>query len=260
MKNDFESILSRLKDGIQGSFSTMEGTFAGDILQATAAELARIWSQEVDTVTQRGFVMTAEGEWLDAVCGNYGIQRKAGESDGQLRARTLEYIRHSGSSGNVADYQAWTLSIEGTAAARAVPLARGNGTVDVYFIPREDAQAGLRDRIAEYLQSVRPVGADVSVMEATEQKIAVTAVIQRSGQIATGEIESRFGAALADYLAGIRLTDGGKLISKNRLISLLMGCDGVADVNELKINGSAANLTLAEGRYASVQSVTITEG
>ena len=86
MKYDFDSILTRLRSGVQGTVSTLEGTFAGDLLQSVAAELARIWSQEVDTAAQRGFLATAEGQWLDAVCGDYGITRKSGESDEGLRA------------------------------------------------------------------------------------------------------------------------------------------------------------------------------
>ena len=92
MKYDFDSILARLRSGVQGTVSTLEGTFAGDLLQSVAAELARIWSQEVDTAAQRGFLATAEGQWLDAVCGDYGITRKSGESDEGLRARALEQV------------------------------------------------------------------------------------------------------------------------------------------------------------------------
>ena len=45
MNYDFDSILQRLKQALEGQVSAMEGTFTGDILQAVAAELARIWSQ-----------------------------------------------------------------------------------------------------------------------------------------------------------------------------------------------------------------------
>ena len=81
MSYDFDSILLRLKGALSGTVSAMEGTFTGDILQAVAAELARIWSQEMDSVTQRAFLSTAEGQWLDAACSDYGITRKEGETD-----------------------------------------------------------------------------------------------------------------------------------------------------------------------------------
>ncbi len=137
MNYDFDSILQRLKAALGDRVSALEGTFAGDILQAVAAELARIWSQEIDTVTQRGFVATAEGRWLDAACGDYGVTRKSGESDEKLRRRVLDHIRARSAGGNAADYVAWALEMEGVAAAAAVPLGRGAGTVDVYFAPEE---------------------------------------------------------------------------------------------------------------------------
>ena len=127
MSYGFEEILGRLKAGLQGQVSALEGTFTGDILQAVAAELARIWSQEMDTVTQRGFVETAEGGWLDALCGNYGVKRKEGESDEKLRQRVLDHIRARGASGNAADYVAWALALDGVVAASAVPLGHGAG-------------------------------------------------------------------------------------------------------------------------------------
>lgn len=259
MNYDFDSILARLRGTVPPGISTMEGTFAGDLLQATAAELARIWSQEADTVTQRGFVTTAEGEWLDGVCGNYGIVRKSGESDDSLRQRTLDFIRESGSSGNCADYVRWATSLEGMAAARAVPLARGAGTVDVYFIPQEDADEGQKSRIEAFLEEKRPVGADVRVIRAEAVPLTVEASVTREGTVGTEEIGRQLERRLGDYLAQVRLTDAGRQISKNRLIGIAMGCDGVADIGQITVNGSGAGVTLPEGSYGVLQSVTVTE-
>lgn len=260
MNNDFESILKRLRDGVGSGVSTIEGTFAGDILQAAAAELARVWSQEIDTVTQRGFVATAEGEWLDAACADLGVTRKNGESDSRLRARALAALRQSAASGNEADYVAWTMSVEGVSAAMAVPLARGNGTVDVYYIPEGEGSAALREQVEEYLAGVRPVGADVSVREAAAVTVNVSAAVLRDGSASLEQIRGQLEEKLADYLAQIRLTDRGRLISRNRLIGLMMQCDGVADVTAVTVNGQEENLSLPAGSYAVPGSVALTEG
>lgn len=259
MNYDFDSILSRLKAAMPGEISTMEGTFAGDILQAAAAELARIWSQEADTVTVRGFVSTAEGEWLDGVCGNYGIVRRSGESDDALRRRTLDYIRQSGSSGNCADYVRWALSAEGVAAARALPLARGNGTVDVYYIPEETALPGLQERLEELIGEKRPVGADVRVIQAQAVPLAVTVTVTCQGAVDTEEIGRQLEKRLADYLEQVRLTDRGRRISPSRVIGIVMSCDGVADAGGVTLNGGEESILLPEGSYAVAQSVTVTE-
>lgn len=259
MNYDFDSILQRLKQALEGQVSAMEGTFTGDILQAVAAELARIWSQEIDTVTQRGFVATAEGLWLDAACSDYGVTRKTGESDEKLRQRVLDHIRARGASGNAADYVAWALELEGVAAAAAVPLGRGAGTVDVYFAPEDGADSEMAQKLQRHLALQRPVGADVKVIQATPVTVHVTASVTPSGETPLSTIQTAMEQALDEYLGQARLTEGGQLVSINRVIGLLMNCEGVADAADVTLNGEASNLTLGQGTYAVPGQVTLTE-
>ncbi len=259
MSYDFDSILLRMKEDLTGQVSAMEGTFAGDILQAVAAELARIWSQEIDTVTQRGFVATAEGSWLDAACGDYGVTRKSGESDEKLRQRTLEHIRTRGASGNAADYVAWCTELEGVADAAAVPLARGAGTVDVYFAPESGAPEGLLAQVQAHLEEKRPVGADVKAIQAQPVAVNVTAVVTPDGETPVSTIRTLLETALAGYLAQAGLGENGQTVSLNRVIGLLMSCRGVADASGITLNGKTENLVLARGSYAVPGIVTLTE-
>ncbi len=259
MKYDFDSILQRLKEALQGQVCAMEGTFTGDILQAVAAELARIWSQEIDTVTQRGFVATAEGLWLDAACGDYGVKRKEGESDEKLRQRVLDHIRARGASGNPADYVAWALELEGVAAAAAVPLGRGAGTVDVYYAPETGAQGDLTAALQAHLEELRPVGAHVQVYPATGVSVNVSARVTLSGETPLTTVETAMEQALAAYLGRAQLTEDGQIISLNRIIGLLMNCQGVADADLVTLNGRAASLTIDPGSYAVAGMVTLTE-
>lgn len=259
MNYDFDSILQRMKDRLQGSVSAMEGTFTGDILQAVAAELARIWSQEMDSVTQRAFISSAQGEWLDAACGDFGIVRKEEETDAQLRKRALERIRQQGAGGNIADYVAWAQELEGVAAASAVALGRGAGTVDVYFSPTDDAPANLKQLLQEHLEKLRPVGADVQVIRAQPVSISVAAQVSRQSDVPMEDISAAFTEALKGYLEQSRMPGGGQTVSIHRVISLLMGCTGVADLTSVTLNGGTANLVMEQGTYAVTGSVTLTE-
>lgn len=259
MKYDFDSILQRLKEQLQGSVSAMEGTFTGDILQAVAAELARIWSQEMDSVTQRAFLSTAEGQWLDAACGDFGIVRKEAESDAQLRKRALERIRQQGAGGNTADYVAWAQELEGVAAASAVALGRGPGTVDVYYFATEDAPANLKQILQKHLEKKRPVGADVQVILAQPVTVTVAAQVIRQSDRELEDIRAAFTQALEEYIDQSRLASGGQTVSINRVIGLLMGCGGIADITSITLNGGTDNLVMAQGTYAVLGSVTLTE-
>lgn len=259
MSESFESILSRMKERMPEGISTMEGTFAGDILQATAAEIARIWSQEVDTVTQRGFIATAEGEWLDAACGDFGISRKNGESDDTLRKRALARIRNRGAGGSAADYAAWATEIEGVQSALVVPLGRGNGTVDVYIAAEDDEDEDLQSVVQAYLEERRPVGADVEVICAQPMEVDLSATVTRLDDTEMEDIQTEVSRRLRDYLQGVQLCAGGQSISLNRMIGLLMDCKGVADVSDVTMNDAAQNLTVPQGKYPVPGEVTLTE-
>ncbi len=259
MTYEFEAILRRMKEGLSGRVSAMEGTFAGDILQAVAAELARIWSQEIDTVTQRGFVATAQGTWLDAACGDYGVTRKEGETDDKLRQRVLDHIRTRGAGGNAADYVAWALQLKGVAAAAAVPLGRGPGTVDVYFAPEGGIERDLTAELQSFLESKRPVGADVQVIAAAPVEVHVAANVTLSGETPLRSVQTAMEQLLQDHLGNAQLTENGQLISLNRIIGLLMNCPGLADASGVTLNGGAASLTIPRGSYAVPGTVTLTE-
>jgi len=161
--------------------------------------------------------------------------------------------------GNVADYVAWAQELEGVAAASAVALGRGAGTVDVYYSPTEDAPANLKQMLKAHLEKLRPVGADVQVIQAQPVSISVAAQVSRAGDIPVEDIGAAFTEAMEHYLAQSKLAGGGQIVSINRIISLLMGCSGVADLSGVTLNGGTVNLVMEQGTYAVVGSVTLTE-
>ena len=90
------------------------------------------------------------------------------------RRRILARIRDRGRSGSLNDYATWALEA-GAAYARPLPLWQGAGTVAVAIAmagPRVPTQAEL-DRVAAYIDALRPVTAAVSILPA--QLLAVAA-------------------------------------------------------------------------------------
>lgn len=74
-ENTFEAILGRMKSNLELDMTSIEGTWTGDLLQAVANELARIYSMEIKPMYDKAFVRTAGGEDLDNCCADYGIER-----------------------------------------------------------------------------------------------------------------------------------------------------------------------------------------
>lgn len=257
--NTFDDILSRMKAAYTGSASTQEGTFAGDLLQAVANELARIYSQELEPVSHQAFVSLASGEGLDAVCGNYGISRLGDESDDLLRARALKQIRQPAGGANGAQYEAWAAAVPGVRRAQSIPLARGAGTVDVCVLPEEGAAATLTADVQQVLDTCRPVGADVQVRAAINCPITVAASAVLEESALPSQVQEAFSAVLRAYLSQVALTPQGRRISVSRLSALLLDCAGVKDVESLTINNRNAGMIPGDGCYASLESLVLTQ-
>ena len=126
-----EEMLRLLTAAYTGPGSAAEGTFAGDVLRACADGMAQLWSMEIDGLERRAFVSSAVGEWLTAVCADRGCVRKEGETDEELRARTLAALAATPASGNADHYAAWCGQAADILRVKVLPLARGNGTVDI---------------------------------------------------------------------------------------------------------------------------------
>ena len=57
-----------------------------------------------------------------------------GETDEELRARTLAALAATPASGNADHYAAWCGQVADILRVKVLPLARGNGTVDLSLI------------------------------------------------------------------------------------------------------------------------------
>lgn len=96
------------------------------------------------------------------------------ETDAQLQARLLQRIRAGSAGGTASDYEQWALSVAGVGFAYCLPLRRGAGTVSVVVFQTDElgrripAIADLRTAVLDYLNTVRPVCADVDVPEVDE--------------------------------------------------------------------------------------------
>ena len=82
-----DEIFAAMEKAYTGAGSTVEGSFAGDLLRACADGCAELWSTEIDGLEERAFVASAAGEWLTRVCADRGVERRAGEDDETLRSR-----------------------------------------------------------------------------------------------------------------------------------------------------------------------------
>lgn len=78
-----DEIFAAMEKAYTGAGSTVEGSFAGDLLRACADGCAELWSTEIDGLEERAFVASAAGEWLTRVCADRGGGRGGAERRGR---------------------------------------------------------------------------------------------------------------------------------------------------------------------------------
>ena len=254
-----DEIFAAMAAAYTGAGSTIEGSFAGDILRAGADGCAELWSTEIDGLEERAFIASASGDDLTRVCADRGVERRAGEDDETLRSRALESLVRQGASGNADDYAAWCGAVEDILRVRVLPLARGAGTVDIVAVGQDGRAAGTAAVAAaqQIVDEKRPVGADAKVCAATEKALNIAAGVVLSEGASIEGVRTAFGAALSAFCREGALTSC--LVSYARVSALLLDCVGVADVRSFTLNGAGTSLALGEREIGVPGTLTLTE-
>ena len=261
-----DEIFAAMEKAYTGAGSTVEGSFAGDLLRACADGCAELWSTEIDGLEERAFVTSAAGEWLTRVCADRGVERRAGEDDETLRSRALESLMRQGASGNADDYAAWCGTVEGLLRVRVLPLARGAGTVDIVAVGQDGRAASAEAVAAVFRRNSagehhrfhrRPIGADAKVFAAVEKPLNIAAsVVLSEGASLEGVVNAFKGAFTAFCREGALTT---RLVSYARVSAILLDQEGVADVTVFTLGGAGTSFALGEREIGVPGTVTLTE-
>ena len=168
------------------------------------------------------------------------------ETDEELRDRYFDTIKKSYTSGNVAHYEAWTTEVSGVGLCKVYPLKNGNGTVEVVITDSNmlGASSELIDSVKANIEEKRPIGANVSVVSATEKAINITANITLASGYSVEEVKSEFTNKVTEYLKDISFKSS--YVSNARLGNLLLDTNGVFDYTEFKINNLSTNIALSD--------------
>lgn len=234
-----DEIFAAMEKAYTGAGSTVEGSFAGDLLRACADGCAELWSTEIDGLEERAFVASAAGEWLTRVCADRGVERRAGEDDETLRSRALESLKRQGASGNADDYAAWCGTVEGLLRVRVLPLARGAGTVDIVAVG-QDGRA-----------------ASAAAVAAVEKPLNIAASVVLSEGASLEGVVNAFKGAFTAFCRERALTT--RLVSYARVSAILLDQEGVADVTAFTLGGAGTSFALGEREIGVPGTVTLKE-
>ena len=179
-----------------------------------------------------------------AELGEIVIEGAGAESDASLRERYHFRVRQPITSGNIYHYKQWAREVAGVGDAKVFPLWNGNGTVKV-AIANSDIQPaapGLVADVAEYIESVRPIGATVTVISAIGKPINVNVTVVLAAGYGLQAVYDTFLTGVQEYLQGIAFSS--TYVSHARIGTLLLTIPGVNDYSNLLLNGAQGNVTL----------------
>lgn len=175
------------------------------------------------------------------------------EDDETLRERCLIKLRSPGVSGNPAHYRDWALSVVGVGAARVQRCWNGAGTVKVVIADSNlnEANVLLLERVNNFIQEMRPVGAIVTVVSAEILPVDISFEVvgnldEDNFKIA---VDNHFKKLVQENLFtvendGTFETFGQKCYVSLAQINHLLIANGADDIKNLTLNNSAENINL----------------
>lgn len=246
-------------------FSTEEGQFF-EVLETTVVKDSGTVQIRAVTAGTSGNVAAGEINKIPmSIAGITNVTNKEAthdgydeESDDNLRERYLLHVRTPGTSGNKFHYLEWANSVAGVGAAKVIPTWNGPGTVKVIIVDSNYTTASdtLVKNVADYIETVRPVGAIVTVVAAKQKTINVAADV-------TGNVDlSAFQEAVKAYFIDIEKKSIQKAdayyVSMAKVGSLIMEEGRAEDYTALMLNGAAANVVLGNEEIAVLGGVNFT--
>lgn len=220
----------------------------------TAVDVGAKYNIAAGEITRMVMTMTGLDAWTNGAATGGTDQ----EADKDLWSRYSDYLQRPRTSGNVYDYEAWALEVDGVGAAKVFPVWAGPGTVKVLLIgpDRRPVDQSIVSAAAAHIEEQRAIGASVTVESAQGTPINVTARVYLDGSISLAAAKAQFVTKLDTYLQSVAFESYTVLI--NRIAFLLLGIEGITDYEELKVNGGADNVTIPADNVPVVGTVELT--
>lgn len=180
------------------------------------------------------------------------------ETDTALFARLDAYKKTPPTSGNEQHYHQWALEVNGVGAASVIRCWDGPGTVKVIIadMALRPVEEELRAEVAAYIETQRPVTAEVTVESAAGVPVTVSVTVETDGTVSKLNTEQTLTERLVEYLGSIAFTDGAEVVF-NRVLAIVMGLPGVTDCADLLVGGGTDNVPLDANEIPMLGTVTV---
>jgi uncharacterized phage protein gp47/JayE len=136
----FDELLDAILTDWRNQFPEADTSQGSLIFIKSACLASAFWGlyHYQEWISRQIFPDTADSEHMEHHAWVRGLSRRSSETDVELLARLLDYIRRPPAGGNSSDYIKWAKEVDYVAEAWCFPLAQGLGTVDVVITADED--------------------------------------------------------------------------------------------------------------------------
>lgn len=178
------------------------------------------------------------------------------ETDEELRDRLLAAIAAREGAGTQDDYVTWATEVEGVGKATCEPLWSGAGTVRVMILDNDlqPASAPLQTTVDDYIQTLRPIGADVTISTPTLDTHAISATLVMEAGFTVIGVTTAVETAIQEYYDGL---DTGDDVIYLEVGAAIITTLGVADYSALLVDGAAINVVISATQKADMGVVTL---
>lgn len=226
-----EGILARMKAGLKNADTRIEGSFTMDNLQAVAEELARFNAMRIIP----------------------------------LMADLADREDDMGTSGNERHYVRWAKEAVDPEGNRIVGSARvsaprdGTGFVSVAIVTagmRQPTEDEVRI-VQEYIDSMRPIGADPVVSAAETVPVWVTGTVRAEPGYGRDMVLGSVSRGLTGYLSEIAFSSGTAELNYYTVSRIVSAAEGVKEIRSLTVNGGKESIAVEYNKYFSLEELQI---
>ncbi len=179
------------------------------------------------------------------------------ESDEALLNRYNLRVQKSATSGNMNHYLQWAYEVDGVGGAKVKPLWDGPGTVKIVIVDdnKQPADSKLIADVLGYIESVRPIGAAITVVSGAGRKVDVAAKISLAQGYNLQMVQDAVISALVEHFKSIAFRRS--YVSYAKLGTILLGIDGIIDYQDLTLNSKTINVALEDEEIPSLGTISL---
>lgn len=173
------------------------------------------------------------------------------ETDEELRERYFDKLQRPGKAGNKYHFEEWAKSVVGVGDARCIPRYNGPLSVKIIIIDSNGmpASSELVATTRTLIESEMAFGVeDLSVVGATAVPINLAVTLRLLSSAVMGTVVANIKANIKAYLK--ELAFKANRVSYAKIGALIIETEGVADYENLLVNGATANVEILDDQVA----------